>query len=173
MWGIPESPEFSSVQRLMNEFQSHASHEERWLSSYKEIAAESQDPLIRFLLGLIVADEEGHHELMSRMISKLKDELAWTRAEGAVRRRVEKGEKGERLLTSVESFLEAERKEIKEYKRLRKTSKGLYRDVFALLYTTMINDSRKHIAILEFLQIRLTTGRRSVRRGRHDLRNSG
>ena len=48
IWGIPESPEFSSVQRLMNEFQSHASHEERWLSSYKEIAKESDDPLIRF-----------------------------------------------------------------------------------------------------------------------------
>ena len=27
MWGVPpESPEFSSVQRLMNEFQTHATH---------------------------------------------------------------------------------------------------------------------------------------------------
>src|SRR6266702_3521263 len=84
IWGVPESPEFSSVQRLMNEFQSHASHEERWLSSYKEIAKKSTDPLIRFLLGLIVADEERHHELTSRMIAKLKDELAWTRSQGAV-----------------------------------------------------------------------------------------
>jgi hypothetical protein len=48
MWGMPESPEFSSVQGLMNEFQSHANHEERWLSSYKELANESSDPLIRF-----------------------------------------------------------------------------------------------------------------------------
>lgn len=80
MWGIPESPEFSSVQRLMNEFQSHASHEQGWLSSYQEIARETVDPLIRFLLGLIVADEERHHELMGRMISKLKDELARTRS---------------------------------------------------------------------------------------------
>ena len=47
LWGMPESPEFSSVQGLMNEFQSHARHEERWLSSYKEIAKESSDPLIR------------------------------------------------------------------------------------------------------------------------------
>ena len=31
MWGIPESPEFSSIQRLMNELQSHAAHEDRWL----------------------------------------------------------------------------------------------------------------------------------------------
>ena len=78
-WGIPESPEFSSVQRLMNEIQSQTIQEERWLSRYREIARESTDPLIRFLLGLIVADEERHHELTSRMISKLKDELSSSR----------------------------------------------------------------------------------------------
>src|SRR6266511_784549 len=81
MWGIPESPEFSSVQRLMNEFQSHATHEERWLSTYQEIGKETSDPQIQFLLGLIVADQE-RHKLTNRMISKLKDEMAWTRSSG-------------------------------------------------------------------------------------------
>ena len=164
MWGMPESPEFSSVQGLMNEFQSHASHEEQWLSSYKEIAKESSDPLIRFLLGLIVADEERHHELTSRMITKLKDELAWTRSQAAARRPGEGGEKRQRLLRSVESFLGAERKGIKEYERLKKTSKGLYRDVFALLYTTMIQDSHKHIGILEFLRLKLMESQPAIRK---------
>src|SRR5512139_3100491 len=118
MWGIPESPEFSSVQRLMNEFQSHAGNEERWLVDYNEFAQEATDPLIRFLLGLVVADEERHHELTSRMIGKLKDELAWTRREGSARRPVERGEKAKRMLASVESFLKAERQGIKEYERL-------------------------------------------------------
>jgi rubrerythrin len=164
MWGMPESPEFSSVQGLMNEFQSHARHEERWLSSYKEIAQKSDDPLIRFLFALIVADEERHHELTGRMIGKLKDELAWTRSEGAVRRPGLRGEKAKRLGVSVESFLDAERKGIKEYERLMKTSEGLYRDVFALLYRTMILDSQKHIDILEFLRQKLTESRHSARK---------
>ena len=152
MWGVPESPEFSSVQRLMNEFQSHANQEAQWLTNYQAIASESSDPLIRFLLGLIVTDEQRHHELTSQMITKLKDELAWTRAKGLPRRAYQKGEKRARLLASVESFLEAEREGIKEYEVLKKASQGLYRDVFALLYTTMIHDSHKHIAILEFLR---------------------
>ena len=160
MWGVPESPEFSSVQRLMNEFQSHANHEEQWLTDYQASAKESSDPLIRFLLGLIVADEQRHHELTSRMIVKLKDELAWTRAEGQARRVYEKGEKRKQLLSSVERFVEAERMGIREYERLKKESQGLYRDVFALLYTTMIHDSHKHIGILEFLRRKLSeTGR--------------
>ena len=159
MWRIPESPEFSSVQGLMNEFQSHASHEERWLSSYKDIANESSDPLIRFLLGLIVTDGQRHHELTSRMISKRKNELARTRAEGLFRRVYEEGGKRTQVLSSVERFLEAERKGIQEYERLRKQSQGLHRDVFALLYTTMIHDSHKHIGILEFLRWKLTENR--------------
>jgi len=164
MWGVPESPEFSSVQRLMNEFQSHANHEEQWLTNYQAIAKEASDPLIRFLLGLIVADEQRHHELTSRMIVKLKDELAWTRAEGQGRRVYEKGKKRKQLLSSVERFVEAERMGIKEYERLKKESQGLYRDVFALLYTTMIHDSHKHIGILEFLRQKLTENRQANRR---------
>lgn len=166
MWGIPESPEFSSVQRLMNEFQSHASHEEHWLATYRSIAKEANDPLVRFLLDLIVADEERHHQLTSRMISKLKDELAWTRSAGLGRRVYEKGESGRRLLSSLESFVAAERKAIKEYERLKKQSQGLYRDVFAMLYTTMIHDSHKHIGMLEFLRRKLRESQGVRRRGK-------
>jgi hypothetical protein len=60
--------------------------------------------------------------------------------------------------------LDAERKGIKEYERLKKMSKGLHRDVFALLYTTMIHDSHKHMGILEFLHKKLTESQRAVRK---------
>ena len=168
LWGVPESPEFSSVQRLMNEFQSHADHEAQWLANYELIAKESSDPLIRLLLGLIVTDEQRHHELTSRMITKLKDELAWTRAEGLAPRVYEKDEKRSHLLSSVERFLDAERKGIKDYQRLKKESQGLYRDVFALLYTTMIHDSHKHIGILEFLRRKLMQSGRTERKRKND-----
>jgi rubrerythrin len=148
----------------MNEFQAHATHEAAWLADYQAIARESTDPLIRFLLSLIVADEERHHELTVRMISKLKDELAWTRSEGARRRGKLKGKKATELLSSVESFLGAERKGIKEYEKLKKQSQGLYRDVFALLYATMIHDSQKHIGILEFLRERLVESPHGARK---------
>lgn len=57
MWGVPESPEFSAVERLLHEFQTRESDEQRWLSTYKEITEGSSDPLLRFLLNLIIADE--------------------------------------------------------------------------------------------------------------------
>jgi len=164
MWGIPESPEVSSVQRLMNEIQAHAAHEAKWLAGYQLSAKQSNDPLIRFLLGLIVADEERHHEITARMISKLKDELTWTRSSGTLRRAGEKGEKRKALLKSVESFLDAEREAVKEYERLKKESQGLYRNVFVLLYTTMIHDSQKHMEILNFLRFKLKGNRQAALR---------
>ena len=164
MRGVPESPEFSSVQRLMNEFQSHAKHEEQWLTSYQAIGKAASDPLIRFLFGLIVDDEQRHHELTRRMITKLKDELAWTRAEGLAPRVYEIGKKRQQLHSAVARFLDTEREAIKEYERLKKESQGLYRDVFALLYTTMIHDSHKHIGVLEFLRLKLRESRQSIRK---------
>ena len=155
LWGVPESPEFSSVQRLMNEFQAHADYEEKWLSNYQSTAQDASDPLVRFLLELIVTDERGHHELTKRMVAKLKDELAWTRSEGLTRRVYETTDKRAPLLVSVQRLLDAERQGIQEYERLRKASQGLCRDVFALLYRTMIDDSHKHIAILAFLRKKL------------------
>lgn len=163
-WGIPEAPEYSSVEGLMHEFQSHIAHEAHWLAEYRASAEEAADPLIRFLLSLIVADEERHHELTLRMIAKLKEELAWTRSKGLMPRLYEPGAKGKRLLASVGSFLEAERKGIKEYKRMKALSQGMYRDVFSLLYGTMIHDSYKHVGILEFLRDKLQEGQRSSRR---------
>ena len=74
-WGIPESPEFSAVQRLMHEFQTHESDEARWLAIYKKLVHESEDPIIRFLLNLIIADEERHHEIICHIVSGIKDEL--------------------------------------------------------------------------------------------------
>jgi hypothetical protein len=98
------------------------------------------------------------------MIAKLRDELAWTRAQAAQRRPGASGENRRRLLRSVGDFLDAERKGIKEYERLKKMSKGLHRDVFALLYATMIHDSHKHMGILEFLRQKLTESRHANRK---------
>jgi rubrerythrin len=62
----------------MSAFTIHESDEERWLPIYKNVAERSDDPLIRFLLHLIIVDEERHHETMGSMITGLKDDLATT-----------------------------------------------------------------------------------------------
>jgi len=61
------------VQKFLLEVQAHETDELRWLANYKKISEETNEPLIRFLLNLIIADEKRHGELIDRMVSSLKD----------------------------------------------------------------------------------------------------
>jgi rubrerythrin len=166
MWGIPESPEFSLVQHLMNEFKTHENDEAEWLKLYQKSADETDDPLIRFLLSLIIADEERHRQIIDRMISRLKNDLAWTRPERISQRKKVPVAKNAALRKMLERFLAVERSGIKEYERLSKLSGGLGHDLFGLLCRTMVHDSEKHIGILEFLQRRLREPKKAARKRR-------
>jgi len=56
----------------MHEFQTHENNEgQSSLSTSKKIGHEFDDPLVRFLLNLIMADEERHSEVLGRMVSSL------------------------------------------------------------------------------------------------------
>ncbi len=164
-WGIPESPDFSSVQRLMHEFQTHESDEARWLAIYKKLAHESEDPLIPFLFNLIIADEERHHEIIEHIVAGLKDELAWTSSEKRVAKPPEQDKRAKDLLETVERLLVVERDGIGEYEKLAKKTEGFRQDLFGMLCKTMIHDTHKHVGILEFLRLKLRA-QRSVRKSR-------
>ena len=116
------------------------------------------------MLGLIIADEERHHQIIDRMISRLKNDLAWTRSEITSPRRRAPAAKNAELQTLLLRFLAAEREGIKEIESLTKTSGGLGHELFGLLCRTMISDSEKHIGILEFLQRRLSKPKKAAKR---------
>jgi hypothetical protein len=160
MWGIPESPESSVVHNLMSEFKTHEEDEERWLSFYRKIAEEYDDPTFRFLLNIIIGDEERHNQLLGRMVSSLKDDLASARAEGPGQLEARIGAKARELTVLIDSFLNVEKKGIREYKRLKKTSQRFRRGLLALLCQTMVYDSLKHIGILNYLRLKLKAEQR-------------
>jgi hypothetical protein len=157
MWGIPESPEFSAVQRLMHEFQSHESDEARWVAIYQKLAHESEDPLIRFLLNLIIADEERHHKIIRHIVSGLKDELAWTRSETVAAKPPEQDKRAREFSEIVE--------------RLLVTTEGFHQDLFGMLCRIMIQDSLKHIGILDFLKLKLRERQRPAKKRRAKAKN--
>lgn len=151
----PESPEISEVERLMNEFEAHESQEGEFVKRYKEIAEKTENPVVRFLLRLIVSDEEKHHAATCAIVATLKGDLTWTKPEGALHGLYDLGEEKEELLSLTEDFIQLEKQGIRDYKELIKASKGYYRGLFVVLLQSMIRDSEKHVEILEFLRQRL------------------
>ena len=141
----------SAVERLANQFTNHESQEARFTKRYKEVVKKSKDPLVTFLLQLIITDEEKHHAFIHAMNSTLTGDLRWTRQQDALMGFNELGAEKDALLSLTEEFLELEKKGIKEYKELIKASKEYHHGVFALLLSSMIHDSEKHAEILAFI----------------------
>ena len=149
------SPEISEVERLANEFEAHESKERKFLRQYKDLVGKTDNRTIKFLLQMIISDEEKHHAITHAMASTLKGDLNWTNPDDAIRGLYNLGEGRENLLKLTEDFIRVEKEGIDEYKKLIKESKGYYRDLFVLLFRSMIRDSEKHAEILEFLRDRL------------------
>lgn len=153
--GEPESPRVSEVERIMNEFEAHEGQEGKFTQRYREIAGKSKNPFVKFLLQLIISDEEKHHTVTHAMVSTLRGGLTWTKTEGAINGLADLGSEKDELLKLTEDFIQLEKKGIKEYRGLIKRTKGYYQGLFVLLLQSMIRDSEKHVEILEFLRQRL------------------
>jgi len=152
--GIPESPEFSAVERVMNQFQAHERREEKIVQRYRDIAKTSPNALIKFLLHMIVADEERHHAVTNLIIETLKSDLAWTKQQETVQALYDLPSDQE-LLRITEDFIRLEDEGIKEYQSLMKATEGYYRGLFSVLCKSIIRDSEKHVEILQFLRDKL------------------
>jgi len=156
----PSAPEISAVEKLMNEFEYHEDQEGEFVQQYKEIAERSKKPLVKFLLDLIISDEEKHRAAIHAIVSTLKGDLTWTKREDSFQGFGELNEEKENkeLLKVTADFIKHEKEGIKHYKNLMKSSKGYYFGVFVLLLHSIIRDSEKHVEILEFLRRKLREG---------------
>ena len=145
----------SEVERLMNTFESHENQEREFLHRYKEVADKSKSRFVKFLLQLIISDEEKHHAVTHAMVSTLQGSLRWTHPADAIGILHEGEEETEELLRLTRDFIRLEKEGVKEYKKLIKECRDYYHGLFGLLLDTMIQDSEKHIGILQFLQKKL------------------
>jgi bacterioferritin (cytochrome b1) len=145
-------PDISPVERLLEDFEAHEAKAEKSIEGYKKLLVELTNPVTRFLLQLIIADEEKHRDVLSAMIATLKGSLTWARPAKSLEGAVDLAITDSRLRSSAEGFIELEKEGIKERKALIKDSSGYYHGVFNILLESMIGDSEKHIELLEFLK---------------------
>jgi bacterioferritin (cytochrome b1) len=145
----------SAVEQLMNEFEAHETHETVFLRRYKEMLETTHNPLVKFLIELIVTDEEKHHVVTHAMVSTLKGSLTWTQMQSAIEGVYSLGKEKDEILKVTEDFIRVEKEEIGEYRKLMRATKSYYQGVFTLFLAAMIHDSEKHVEILDFLRKKL------------------
>jgi rubrerythrin len=149
----PKEPTISPVEQLLNQFEAHEREERAFVDGYRSIVDDHPNPLIRFLLKMIISDEEKHHQVVHAMAASLRSDLTWS-DEGTTLHNIGEISPEERreLLRITAEFIAAEKQGIKDTKSLAKASKGYYQGSFELLLRTIIKDSEKHLMILEFIE---------------------
>ena len=132
--------------------ESHIESEQEVLEGYAALAADGPDH-VRYLVELIVDDEQRHHRIMQEMANRILSEVEFERVEPSVPYEWCPPRDRDRLVEQTNRFLEQERSDLSELKVLERAMRRQHRDgLFPLLVRTMELDTYKHVAILEFLR---------------------
>jgi rubrerythrin len=145
----------STVEKLLNEFEAHERDEEKSIEEYRKAFAGVKDPAIRFIMQMIISDEEKHRAVMHAMASTLKGSLNWSQPAVSLDGVADETEIKNKLTAVTEKFIDVEKTGIRGYKKLLKGSSGYYQGLFQVLIEAMIRDSEKHVEMLEYLSRRL------------------
>ena len=106
----------------------------------------------RFLMQLIVSDEEKHRAVIHAMVATLQGSLTWTKPADSLEGAGDLTEVRGKLNGVTDELIRLEKLGIRDYKLLSKEGSGYYHGLFKILLDSMIRDSEKHIELLEFLK---------------------
>jgi rubrerythrin len=139
----------------------HIEAEEHSLRSYEELVEGRGDDAVSYLVRLILADEERHHEIFTDIQATLEGRMHWRNPESHLPSLHLAGDVDALLATTVE-LLRLEKADFRELRRLRRAwrRKPGERGMWALLVGTAELDTKKHIRILRYVRSILRDARR-------------
>src|SRR5438093_7636161 len=121
--------DISAMERLLNEFEAHEEKEEKSVEQYRKMLGDMKNPVNRFVLQLIISDEEKHRAVTHAMVSTLKGSLTWTKPEGSLETGADDvAVNNGKLVAVTEEFINLEKEGIKEYKILQKRARAITMD---------------------------------------------
>jgi len=155
-------PELSVIEaELYRHLIEHVSSEAEFIAAYRERAEAPDTPeAARYLIRLVLEDEERHHRVLHEIVAALGDNIAWRHDPDAVPN-LPLGPPDRALVEVTHRFLAEERADQKQLRAIRKELRP-FRDtsLWALLVELMEHDTAKHIRILTFIADHVATGSR-------------
>jgi rubrerythrin len=141
-----------SDESLLRHFSEHAAGERELLEAYAEFR-DSGPEHVRYLVNLILDDEARHHRMFDELVNRLRSDIDWTDYGPQVPYLEKTLADRESLVAATRRLLDFEHEDDKALERLRKELRPV-RDttLFSLLVELMQFDTKKHVAILRFIQ---------------------
>jgi hypothetical protein len=145
------APDRDVEHELISLLGTHGEREEAALAAYQRLADESSDEGLKYLIRLILEDEQRHHRIIAEMLNQLQSFVWETDVGDSVPGAVSGSDVG--LLDETKRLLALERQDEKELRRLRKALRQEpSSSLLPLLASLMLHDTAKHIDILGFIR---------------------
>jgi hypothetical protein len=143
-------------EKLLAHFQVHVEGEWELLEAYAELREEGPE-YVRYLIDLIIADEARHHQMFRELVNRVRSDIDFREYGPQVPYIGPRLKTAEPLLEATDRFLAFEHEDEASLRRLKKELRPV-RDttLFSLLVELMELDTKKHIAILEFIRRKAT-----------------
>ncbi len=142
------------VERLLEELETHERSERDLLEDYRAAAKALPDSGVRFVMGLIVEDEDRHHRLMDAMARDLKSSVQWLHKDELPVIAPDPKAKAN-ILAETERFLGVELESARQLKELKKEVKQLRNGLLEVIVSGMEADTLKHIEMLKHVRKQL------------------
>lgn len=142
--------------KLAAKLAEHGPREGAALAEYQQLVEECDDPGIRYLAELILADERRHHQQITEMLHQVQSYLWETDVEPQVPHLHKV--RDPRLHEATERLIRLEREDAKELRSLLHDVKSQPdSSMLPLLVELMLHDTQKHIAMLQLIKSHVTT----------------
>ncbi|MHB8617984.1 MAG: hypothetical protein ACYDAG_00175, partial [Chloroflexota bacterium] len=162
MAGLPlaDAPadEKSPIEKLFVQLEAHEREEEDVLKDYEAAAKDAPDPGFRYLMGLVLEDEERHHRMGKAMADEVRQSLLGLPGEQPLPWINPSGEERQTLLRQTARFLEIEQDGERQLTDLHHQVKELHAGLLGLIVDMMRADTQKHIQILKYIKKQLDRG---------------
>jgi hypothetical protein len=139
-----------AIEWAIDQLQAHEHEERDLLDEYRYAAHLGPDEGVRFLMGLILEDEQRHHRLMAAMTEDAR--AAALPQSGATLPRIQAAaEDRERLLRQTRRFIEVEQENARGLEELKAAIRQPRAGLSQVILEGMELDTRKHIGILRYI----------------------
>jgi hypothetical protein len=144
-------PASNATQQVLATLTSLDRHEDETLAAYRLLAERTEDDAVRYVVRLLIEDEERHQQLSAEMVRWLQilvDAASTGAGRPAGRRRTTRA-----FLDTTRHLIDLERDDARELRELRSELRSVpATSLIHVLANLMLDDATRHIQVLRFLR---------------------
>ena len=137
--------------QVMQHLEHHIEGERELLGEYESLLEETDHPPVRYLLRLLLDDEQRHHRILVEMLNQFRSSVYCADEEPRVPWMIRKADPA--IAATTRRLRRGERKDLHQLRALRRRLKFMRRSSLnGVLVDSLILDTRKHLGYLRTLQ---------------------